>query len=551
MSVDLEYDSRQYLLFTGSLGLFRNVPGATISFWTVPESFTATTAYPIRCCTGASTIVARVGVGALNTGVFRANSRRLDGDASTETIDSDVVSSGVLHHIALVAAFTGGYLALFVDGVRYSVSVAGWTANSSNTDSLAEGGIGVGPNVSTSNCYDGSIEDLRIWRRALSDAEVRQIYQARGKDGGQSAYLWMPMQSAPPGACVFLRDRIGGTVIATSYGASSVLPVYSTRLVKNYSRDHDLQQRLGLVIGSDCTISAGLSISGTLTAGVGLSATEVSSVAWPVSASSGVGLSSTEASSVVWPVSASSGVGLSSTEASSVAWPVSASSGVGLSATEASSVAWPVSASSGVGLSATEASSIAWPVSASSGVGLSSTEASSVVWLAQAAGRAVVEGETNAEIVTTIAPWSTGLSASVNTSSLVSSSETRTVASVGACTSAGRITPTTSYSVGLATTVSANGILRPSLVLTSSSTPKATAFCSVGPSVVWTSHAVGLAYIPSELSGTIDVAWTAWSCSMTGVALVPTAKSVHVQLFIYPPQVVLDLLPPTMIVEVL
>ncbi|MDY0168076.1 MAG: LamG-like jellyroll fold domain-containing protein [Thermoguttaceae bacterium] len=83
--------------------------------------------------------------------------------------------SGAWHHVAAVKSSDG--LALFVDGEQVA-QTAPFDAAAWDLDSGAPLRIGAGAN----GPFNGRLRDLRIYRRALSTAEVREL--ARCKDGG-------------------------------------------------------------------------------------------------------------------------------------------------------------------------------------------------------------------------------------------------------------------------------------------------------------------------------------------------------------------------------
>jgi hypothetical protein len=113
---------------------------------------------------------------------FQIACRRLDADA---LIQQTVAGSGPnlnqWYHFAAVADYDSQLLSMYVDGaLLQSVAQASWTGAVSNTTSQLAA-IGATTDGST-NFLTGDIADVRLYRRALTAAEIAAIYHARGAD---------------------------------------------------------------------------------------------------------------------------------------------------------------------------------------------------------------------------------------------------------------------------------------------------------------------------------------------------------------------------------
>ncbi|MCH5373635.1 MAG: FG-GAP-like repeat-containing protein, partial [Planctomycetes bacterium] len=96
---------------------------------------------------------------------------RLKTDDDTSTIAGGRVSNGVWTHV--VATYDGATMRLYQDGVAVaSAPKAGWLTPGPEVEVW----IGDNPPSQGSRPWDGAIDDVRIYDRALSDAEVEQLY---------------------------------------------------------------------------------------------------------------------------------------------------------------------------------------------------------------------------------------------------------------------------------------------------------------------------------------------------------------------------------------
>jgi len=94
---------------------------------------------------------------------------RCVGLTTNDTVDSDVViNTGEWYHVCGVYDSTAGKLKVFVNGHKTEVSASG-SSNDTNGDFY------IGRN-SAGNYWDGVIDDVAVWDRALSDEEVLAIF---------------------------------------------------------------------------------------------------------------------------------------------------------------------------------------------------------------------------------------------------------------------------------------------------------------------------------------------------------------------------------------
>lgn len=158
---------------SGSLptSFLTGVNGASISAWVyLGES-------PVQSAVGAflSDGHVRLAVVVENTGETVVAIGLSDIDVSTSNgVNAAISPVNGWHHIACVSDFAGGTVAVFIDGNKTSNSTG--TSSASSSDECVA--------IAAYSSADGTLfEDIRIWDRALSDAEVALIYSS-GEIGG-------------------------------------------------------------------------------------------------------------------------------------------------------------------------------------------------------------------------------------------------------------------------------------------------------------------------------------------------------------------------------
>lgn len=107
-------------------------------------------------------------------GAFPLNSAAFgtSAGAANEFVSSpgDAVSPNVWHHVA--ATFTGGTKRIYVDGVLTGTGtgVVGFDGGAMT--------IGCDQNANSQQYWDGALDDVRFYRRALTDAEIGELASA-------------------------------------------------------------------------------------------------------------------------------------------------------------------------------------------------------------------------------------------------------------------------------------------------------------------------------------------------------------------------------------
>jgi hypothetical protein len=117
---------------------------------------------------------------AFQTGNVAANSNKLDviirndGNSTllNHAVSSNVVFNNVWHHIAWVDS--NGSVKLYIDGALDGNSAL-FSYSRSGTFTFDRTGIGALVRTSAAGFFNGAIDDLSLWERALSQAEVQDI----------------------------------------------------------------------------------------------------------------------------------------------------------------------------------------------------------------------------------------------------------------------------------------------------------------------------------------------------------------------------------------
>jgi hypothetical protein len=127
--------------------------------------------------TGGRFSLVRVGT----TDEWRVYGRRLDADSGTGVNGgTNSAVTGTLYHVAGRARFSTGGIDLWVNGVQLNTAAdGGWTGNSSNTASTV---ATIGCATDISGFYNGTIDDVRLYSRALTDDELAMLYWSQGRD---------------------------------------------------------------------------------------------------------------------------------------------------------------------------------------------------------------------------------------------------------------------------------------------------------------------------------------------------------------------------------
>lgn len=136
-------------------------------------------------------------------------------DNGEMVIGSKTVNNGQWHHI--VATRTGGTMSLYVDGALDTRTTVAGVANIDNTTDLMAGAA-VCDGIDGTVPYTGKLDEISLYNRVLSDAEILAIYSAGayGKCGSNGGTGTAPVITQQPVSLTAqTNSMVGFTVTAT------------------------------------------------------------------------------------------------------------------------------------------------------------------------------------------------------------------------------------------------------------------------------------------------------------------------------------------------
>ena len=198
MSVEFTQALVQWYNLGAAFTALQNVPGATLMCWsTFAGSSVNVEDRAMHVSSGTATGAARLQLAQRQDVVrWRTSGRRLDADV-VSSLDSVTPRGTTKVHLATVARFTTQQFQLYVNGqLETTGAEPTWLGNSSNTASL---GAALGASSDGTGTLNGRLEGCRIYQRALSSAEIENIFNARGRDGNVFGMIhrWQLTNGAP------------------------------------------------------------------------------------------------------------------------------------------------------------------------------------------------------------------------------------------------------------------------------------------------------------------------------------------------------------------
>jgi hypothetical protein len=170
---------------------------ATVSAWVYLDNFSDTNViYHESTDTGSGT--SRLVLFVRTDGQLRVGGRINDGDSFTVFAQSAIssVGAGQWYHVSGVCDFSSGDHRVYLDGTDITSTSASTTGT---FDAVNPAALKVGTNGA--NWFDGLVDDIRIYDRALTTAEVAHLASGRGVLGpaptglGDEAGWWCPTLS--------------------------------------------------------------------------------------------------------------------------------------------------------------------------------------------------------------------------------------------------------------------------------------------------------------------------------------------------------------------
>lgn len=121
-----------------------------------------------------------------SSGILNATVRGTEGNISTPT-GSGAIKDGVFHHVVLVSTGSGGTVYIYKDGSQNASASIGTSTLNFGSAVPAFGEVYQGWIPSEGNWFNGAIDDMAIFSRALSATEVSNLYN--GTWGNSTNFL--------------------------------------------------------------------------------------------------------------------------------------------------------------------------------------------------------------------------------------------------------------------------------------------------------------------------------------------------------------------------
>src|SRR3989344_494681 len=173
----LNFDGNDDLVNAGSATSLDQLPAITVSAWIYPRNVAAASddVFSKRTAAGASGWK----FGPSSTGAGRL-SFVVDYDTDlNHTSNSNVISANVWQHIAISwdGSTSAANARIYINGVE--TTYAQTTNGTTNRVSDAANPLTIGAQSDGGNPYNGLIDEVRIYNRALSAAEIQTLYNSR------------------------------------------------------------------------------------------------------------------------------------------------------------------------------------------------------------------------------------------------------------------------------------------------------------------------------------------------------------------------------------
>jgi hypothetical protein len=175
----LEFDGTDdYILLGNATNLARNVSAATVAAWVKSDLNNAKDRILVDITTG-TVLSSRFEIkdrSNADIGNFHVGGRAGDGESWQEEVTTTAPLTRGWHHIVGIIDYFGDDIKIYVDGVEQLTSGTPSFVAESTSDTAPLGAyIGVDGDGSGQE-FDGLIDDVRIYNRALSASEIQRLY---------------------------------------------------------------------------------------------------------------------------------------------------------------------------------------------------------------------------------------------------------------------------------------------------------------------------------------------------------------------------------------
>jgi len=179
----LSFDGvNDFVKLPDNLAILNSAPAASVSFWIKPSATTASGSFrelvSLSIGSSAATNTSRVAVSLQGNGaggqVF-AGGRSTDTETQKNTVTSTGVTVGTWTHVAAVFDFSGGTIKVYLNGTLSATNAAAGFASTSTPNTPCRSCTLGAQDTGDSNFYQGGMDDVLVYNRALSAAEVSTL----------------------------------------------------------------------------------------------------------------------------------------------------------------------------------------------------------------------------------------------------------------------------------------------------------------------------------------------------------------------------------------
>lgn len=162
-AVDLERDSNQYLTVTDHADIRFGTGSFSLSYWMKPETL-------MYGEVSQGTIVSKNYTG-FESYIYQGRNHFYLGGTANQAVGSIDLSTGVWYHVCCVR--NGSAVATYINGSANGSSTNSADVSNAGTD------LSIGTRVAGSTlCFDGLIDEIGLWNRAITDDERTALYAA-------------------------------------------------------------------------------------------------------------------------------------------------------------------------------------------------------------------------------------------------------------------------------------------------------------------------------------------------------------------------------------
>lgn len=228
MGVDFAGTSTGIRYGNGSRLILANVPGATASFWVNGLVLTGDPGFfDITNPSGGSRFQVQWLTGDAKLWV---GGRSADGDSFKYVYSTANALTSSLHHVCAVLDYTNDDIHVYIDGVldNSALNVGFGQTSTSNT---APQDADIGCVDALSDSLDASLYDFRLYKRALTAAEIQTIHASAGRDVIiADLEMWLKFKEAAPGTAI-------STSLVKDYSVNNWTALSVSGTTKNYVAD--------------------------------------------------------------------------------------------------------------------------------------------------------------------------------------------------------------------------------------------------------------------------------------------------------------------------